>query len=162
MGTGIVAAIPLVFTPLERFNIDERYFTQGFFNNFNVEEIDGRKVYTIKKELLLNNYKSFLAEFYSLIEDDLSDNIVLDDIPEMDSLDEFSEVFSGNNRVPFIYKWPSMFSVLGCKCTYYWIFYNGSYKAYLEEYSTFTHFEKILAKTMKNPLGNTIKFGIFG
>jgi len=55
-----------------------------------------------------------------------------------------------------------MFSILGGYCEQYWLFYSGSYKAYLEEYSTLSHFEKVLAKTMKNPLAKAIKFGIFG
>ena len=165
MGTGISAAIPMIFTLHERISIREKDFTQGFFDNYNVEEADGKKYYTIKKELLLNNFKSFLTEFYSLIEDDFKTKFVIDNIPEMESLDEFEEFFSGKNRnnsVPFIYDTPGMFSVIGCHCIDYWLFYSGSYKAYLEEYTTLAHFENVLAKTMKNPLANTVKFGIFG
>ena len=164
MGTGIIAAIPIIFTSQERSSIKEKNFTHGFFNNYNVEE-DGKKYYTIKKELLLNNYKSFLIEFYNLIGEDIINEFELDDIPEMDTLDEFEKVFDKkfrNNSTLLIYKEPYAFSVLGCLCIHYWIFYSGSYKAYLEEYTTLAHFESVLAKTMKNPLANAIKFGIFG
>ena len=44
----------------------------------------------------------------------------------------------------------------------YWKFYFGSYKAILEEYSTLTHFERLLAIAMKNPLAGAVKLGIFG
>jgi hypothetical protein len=64
--------------------------------------------------------------------------------------------------VPFVYSRYSTFSVLGCRCEQYWLFYNGSYKAFLEEYSTLLHCERILAKAMSNPLVNAVKFGIFG
>jgi hypothetical protein len=53
-----------------------------------------------------------------------------------------------------------------CWITYfdamYEMFYQGSYKAILEEYSTLNHFEKTLVKAMSNPLANAVKFGIFG
>jgi len=167
MGTGIMAAIPLVFKAHERFGIDAKNFTTGFFDNYNVEEIDGKKIYTIKEDLLIDNYRPFLVEFYDFIEEDIqkATKLAPDAIPDTGSLEEFMEVFEGrnrNNRVPFTYPTPMMFSTLGCVCEEYWLFYSGSYKAYLEVYSTLQHFERILAKAMKNPLANAIKFGIFG
>ena len=168
MGTGIMAAIPIVFKPNDRFGINEKNFTTGYFDNFDVAENDGKKIYTIRKDILLKNYKLFLTEFYNLIEEDFQEetSIAPEVIPNANSLDEFMEAFSSNNRnnrVPFIYETPFMFSVLGgCVCEEYWLFYSGSYKAVLEEYSTLLHFEKIVAKSMSNPLANAIKFGIFG
>ncbi|MCL2151740.1 MAG: hypothetical protein FWH57_02095 [Oscillospiraceae bacterium] len=88
-----------------------------------------------------------------------------DGIPIAQDIDEFKEIFSDKERekqLPFIYKDSLAFSVLGCHCEEYWVFYIGSYKAYLEEYITFLHFEKLLAKTMSNPLSNAIKLGLFG
>ena len=168
MGRGIDAAIPLSFEPCKRWGLDEKRFTKGFFNNYIIEELDGAKVYTIKKDLLINNYKSFLIEFYSLIEEDFQEetNIPLDNIPEVNTYDEFLTVFSGNsrnNRTPFIYESPLAFSTTGgCECSPYFLFYNGSSKAYLETYSTLFHFETILSKAMESPLSNAVKFGIFG
>ena len=167
MGTGIMAAIPLVFKPFRQRNFEEDYFARGFFDNFAIDETSVQKTYIIKEDLLINNYKSFLSEFYELIGEDFfkATKLTLDSIPDAKGLDVFSEVFNGNNRnncVPFIYDYQSMFSVLGCQCEEYWLFYSGSYKAYLEEYSILLHFEKVLAKTMKNPLANAVKFGIFG
>jgi hypothetical protein len=117
--------------------------------------------------LLVNNYKSFLTEFYDLIDEDFHEVTELDpnSIPLAGNLDEFSQLFNRDNRnslVPFVDESGYFFSVLGCECKRYWLFYNGSYKADLEEYSTLLHFEKILAKAMKNPLGAAVKFGIYG
>ena len=64
--------------------------------------------------------------------------------------------------MPFIYDIPGMFSTLGCECQVYWLFYSGSYKAFLEEYTALMHFERVLARAMINPLASAIKFGIFG
>jgi len=168
MATGIMAAVPIVFKPSDRFGIEREYFVKGFFDNYDVMENEGKKTYTIRHDLLLSNYKSFLSEFYELIEEDFCKRTKLDNdiIPSAGTLGEFSEAFSGNNRnnhVPFIYESPYMFSMLGgCFCEEYWLFYSGSHKAILEEYSTLLHLERILAKSMKNPLASAIKFGIFG
>jgi len=167
MGRGIAAAIPVVFRPDGHFGFDKKYFTAGFLDNYDVSENDGEKEYIIKSDLLLDNYRQFLAEFYDLIdvdfrkETDLAPNAV----PDASSLDEFMQKFDDrkrNGRVPCIDKHSIGFSTLGCDCDVYWLFYRGSYKALLEEYTTLLHFEKILAKTMKNPLANAIKFGIYG
>jgi len=167
MSVGIVAVIPLVFTPPERFGLEERHFSRGFFDNYNVEETGKQKIFTIKEDILIKNYKPFLTEFYGLIEEDFykQTKLTVDDIPVAHNLDDFLEVFDGQtrgNRAPFLYDRSSMFSVLGCECSLYWIFYGGGYNAYLEIYSTLLHFEKTLAKAMVNPLAKSVKFGLFG
>jgi hypothetical protein len=159
MGTGINAAIPLTF--ILDWGFRAEYFTERFFDNFDVVEDNGKKLYTIKQELLINNYKPFLSEFYDLIGEELD----VDAFPNVGSIDEFKDAFDDEKRnsyTPYIYSHASMFSTLGCECKDYWLFYRGSYKAYLEVYCTLSHFERILAKSMKNPLANAIKFGIFG
>ena len=166
MGRGISAAIPLTFKPHDRFGINKRDFTKGFFDCFDLEDADA-KIYTIKPDLLLQNYKPFLLEFYDLIEEDFEERtkIAPDAIPDVATLDEFIQAFDGrerNNRVPFMYDSHIAFSTLGGVSTLYWLFYSGGYKAFIEVYSTFLHFERILAKTMKNPLAGAIKFGLFG
>ncbi|MDR2733501.1 MAG: hypothetical protein LBC99_02515 [Spirochaetota bacterium] len=167
METGIMAAVPVIFTPYKRHPIDENNFAHGFFDNFDIEEINAKKTYVIKKDLLINNYRQFLSEFYGLIGEDFFKETQLthDAIPNANSLDEFFGAFSGekrNSRIPFVYNVSSMFSAPGCRCEQYWLFYSGSHKAHFEAYTTLLHFEKILAKAMKNPLGNAVKFGIFG
>ena len=166
MGRGISAAIPLTFKPHDRFGIDKKDFTKGFFDNYDLEEAE-HKIYTIKPDLILQNYKPFLLEFYYLIEEDFKERTKLapEGIPNVKTLDEFIQVFDGrerNNRVPFIYDQYIAFSTLGGVSSLYWLFYSGSYKAVIEVYSTFLHFERILAKTMKNPLAGAVKFGLFG
>jgi hypothetical protein len=79
-------------------------------------------------------------------------------------LHQFKKEFSHSNQnggVPLILN--HSVSILACDDTLSaWQFYLGSYKAYLEEYSTLTHFEHALAKSMKNPLTSIIKLGIIG
>ncbi|MCL1802155.1 MAG: hypothetical protein FWG30_00720 [Eubacteriaceae bacterium] len=167
MGAGIFAAIPIVFEPAKHNGLDENNFSSGFFDNYNAGEIESKRVYTIKKDLLIYNYIAFLHEFYGLIGEDFYKNtqLALDSIPDVTDFDEFMRVFNRNIRggwIPYVYEVPYAFSVCGCLCNVYWMFYSGSYKADLEEYSTLVHFERILAKGMNNPLSNAVKFGIFG
>jgi len=160
MGAGIAAVVPIILGPPRSGwvrNVDADDFAPDFFECYDVSK-DGR-VYTIKHEILLNNYKSFLTEFYDLIGEERN----ISEISQVDSYGKFGEAFDRDARnasVPFIDC--TGFSMLGGNCKEYWMFYSGSYKAFLEEYSTLTHFERILANTMKNPLASAIKFGIYG
>ena len=162
MGTGIAAAIPIILGPNRhgwRTAIERKYFTDKFFENYTVD--DEGKIYTIKPEVLLENYKSFLAEFYDCIGEEYE----AEKISYVKTYDEFEAVFNydtRNARRPFIYKHGSMFSFLGGESDKYWLFYSGSYKAYLETYCTLTHIERLLAKAINNPLAQCVKFGIFG
>jgi len=168
MGTGITAAIPLVFNAKDNWvGLDKKYLSEGFLNNYNEEIIQTNKIYTIKQDLLINNYKSFLEEFYRLIGEDFKSetNLTFDTIPNVNNIDDFSDAFSRDKRygcVPFTNNSAFTFSTLECICKECWLFYIGSYKAYLEEYSTLLHFERVLAKAMNNPLGSAVKFGIYG
>ena len=169
MGTGIMAAIPLIIEPYKRYGIDKDHFTIGFFDNYIHETVDGEERYVIKSDVLIKNYKSFLLEFYDLIGEDFEKEteITPDKIPVVADFDEFMETFSYNNRnrkfdLPFIYDSPCTFSVLGCMCNPNWLFYRGSFKAILEEYQSLLHFERVLARAMNNPLSNAVKFGLFG
>jgi hypothetical protein len=164
MGAGIAAVIPLIFRKdLPWVNDEERYFSKGFFDNFT--PTGKEKVYAIKEDLLLGNYKTFLCEFYDLIDESIEQatELTAHDIPNATTPSEFKDVFSGdarNMQCPFVYY--NTFSAVGCFCYDHWLFYNGSYKAYLESYATLRHLENILSKAMKNPLANAVKFGVFG
>ena len=57
MGTGIAAAIPIEFEPYRDRDLDESYFPKRFLDNFNVKKSKGEKTYSIKTDLLINNYK---------------------------------------------------------------------------------------------------------
>ena len=166
MSRDLVAAIPLTFQPHNRFGIDKKDLTAGFFDNFDLLDADA-KIFGIKEDLLLQNYKSFLLEFYDLIGEDFEEETEIhpNTIPDVNTLTEFVQIFDGeerNNRVPFIYNSHIAFSTLGGNSSLYWLFYSGSYGAMLETYSTFLHFERVLTKAMKNPLAGVAKFGIFG
>jgi hypothetical protein len=165
MGAGIGAAISLVITPRRHNGFDERCFTPGFFDCYNKMEEDSNAFYVMKEDFLINNYKSFLIEFYDCIGADIykETGLLPDTIPIASNIVEFTEAFDRHKRdqLPKIYDAP-FFSTLGCECVKFWYFYSGSYKAFLEEYSTLQHFENVLAKAMSNPLSNAVKFGIFG
>jgi hypothetical protein len=169
MGTGIMAAIPIILEPYDKWwgGLKMENFSKGFFDNFDVKEAGSKTIYTMKENLLIDNYKAFLIEFYTLIEEDFDKetDLTFDTIPSVTNLDEFREAFSVDKLkgyLPLIWNDYRFFSILGCQCHEYWLFYSGSRKVILEEYMTFLHFEKVLSKSMTNPLGNVIKFGMFG
>jgi len=179
MGTGICAAILLEFST-EGF--DRKKFMEhsasGFMDNYDALPKSKDSYYEnfiIKDNVFFSNYADFLIEFNNLISDDFKgihgpydeepNEIYTEKLFSCKNREELDECFSHENRngsVPFIYPSPRTFSCLYCHKNYPFIFYSGSYKAYLEEYSTLTDIEKILAKAMTNPLKNAVKFGIFG
>jgi hypothetical protein len=162
MGTGIAAAIPIVIAPYKsewRTEVDLDYFSPKLseYYNYNKENHN----YTIKHKILLENYQSFLAEFYECI----GEPCKLQNPPKLATYKAFKKYFdetARNMSVPFIYEQWRAFSIIGGICQEYWLFYSGSYKAFLEEYKTLTHFERVLVKAMKNPLAHAVKFGILG
>ena len=161
MGAGIVGVIPITIDPYDSDWKHNKRFSKGFFDNYIYDQEN--ECYSIKKELLLNHYHEFLLEFYDFIEE--PDEIAnINKIPCIKTYDEFIHLFESgarNMEVPFLYHGPSL-SILGGICKEYWMFYSGSYKAYLETYCTLGHFEKVLSKAMKSPLAVSIKFGMFG
>jgi hypothetical protein len=178
MGVGIGAVVPLKVS-IKSWDFDNnmnnlkiRYFHNDFFSFFNGEKrdngYDGYYVFTIKSDFLLANYKDFLCEFYQLIGEDLFERTKIsseDDILKLKEIDSFIAAFNQDARgddIPYICSSLGMVSTLGCKCLESWLFYFGSYKACLEVYTTFIHFERILVKAMKNPLAKIVKFCEYG
>jgi hypothetical protein len=167
MGAGISAAIPIIIGPYKDVwttTIDPKKFSKNFFDNYDFDEKEG--LYTIKTDLLIKHYRDFLIEFYTCIDEKCIDNKDrIETIPNVTTYKKFKAIFQHekrNGEAPYIYTGRYGFSCLGGECYEYWIFYNGSYKAYLEEYSTLLHFEKLLPQVIKNPLANLVKFGIHG
>jgi len=162
MGTGIAAVIPIIIEPRKEtwdMEIGKKHFRPDFFENYTVDKTGC--IYTVKHEFLLGNYLPFLTEFYDCIEEDCD----IADLPIAGSYEEFVAVFDRNARnaeIPCMGRDWSFFSMLGGICREYWVFYRGSYKAVLEVYTTLTHFERILARAMKNPLAKAVRFGIYG
>jgi hypothetical protein len=160
MGTGIVAAIPIIIGPFKdvwHTAINPKNFSENLFDNYDFHEEEG--LYYIKTDLLINNYRDFLTEFYTCIGGEGS----LENVPNAASYRKFKTVFEHGKcegEVPYLGTWSNPICCLGGKYEEYWLFCNGSYKANLEEHRTLLHFERLLAKATNNPLVNLVKFGI--
>ena len=177
MGTGIGGAILLEFAiePEDKMEF-ERKSANGFFDNYEILPANKNsryENYKIKNEVLISNYAEFLIEFYNIVYNEFKGiHSPFDKEPvetyskkllSCKSREEFDICFdrdARNGAQPFI---DSMsLSCLYCYKNNPFLFYLGSYKAYLEEYSTLIHMERMLAKAMTNPLKNAVKFGVFG
>jgi len=176
MGTGISGVILLEF---EIELCDKNHFTgysvKGFFDNYNILKTKDSyyEKYVIKEDILLSNYADFLVEFYTIIHDEFKGiqgpyDEMLDEantkkILSCKTRKEFDIAFERDTRngsAPYITE--NYFSCMYCDRNSPFVFYSGSYKAYLEEYSTLVDMEKMLAKAMTNPLKTAVKFGIHG
>ena len=159
MGRGIAAVVPIVFGK-GRHHYPE-YFSSTFFEKY--DKHDDEEIYTLKTDFLIENYKPFLDEFYDLIGE--TDRLTKRELPNVTTFEAFEESFDHRERngwSPFLYEGHGFFSFSGGESSYFWHFYSGSNKAMLEVYSTLNHFERVLQKTMTNPLADVIKFGLFG
>jgi len=176
MGTGISGAILL------EFEIEPEYKSRllensvnGFLENYESlpkKEKSRNEYYKIKDDVLLTNYVDFLTEFYNLIDDDLNylysssnKEPVEEYIKKLllcKTREEFDDIFkSGNHHSGTSYISSKSLSCMYCDRNKPFLFYNGSYKAYLEEYTTLVHMERMIQKAMINPLKNAVKFGIY-
>jgi hypothetical protein len=130
----------------------------------------GTKAYLLKPEWIFDHFKTFLEGFNSIIEP--GQKLWIDE--EWEALEEFAKnkayadyldylATESNGSVPFYEErgWPGI-SVSGLTVMKGIIFYMGSYKAELEEYSTLSHMEKLLLKAFDHPLSKVAKFCIFG
>jgi hypothetical protein len=166
MGAGIGGVIPITLGQ-QRWGerIEEKNFPKGFFDNYSYDK--DTSLYTIKEELLLvNQLSDFFDELADLIysSPEEKDREKFGDIPTIVSMEQFRDYFSKTNRNaarPYIEE-KFYFSTTGGLCEEYLLFYIGSYKALLETYCILRHFENVLSKAMSNPLGKSIKMGMFG
>jgi len=177
MGTGICGVILLEFEikPDEK-EIMTKSSLKGFFENYEIlskNENTRYERFAIKKEILIPNYADFLTEFYNIIDDEFKGfeapfnkepiEIYTKKLLSCKTFDEFNLVFSREARNASTPSIDNMsVSCIGCYRNIPFHFYAGSYKAYLESYSTLVDMEKMLAKAMTNPLKNAVKFAIFG
>jgi hypothetical protein len=163
MGRGIAGVVQLQFAMRKfDFESDKKYFAPDYFDYYTCEEEASHYMFTLKPELFLPHYGAMLLEFYDAIGEDFRQETGMEPDSELLKISDFGEFeakFSdGNVHVPIIREGRGIVSVLACEPYSSWEFYSGSYKAYLEEYTTFMHFERILAKLMTNPLASIIKF----
>jgi hypothetical protein len=173
MGCGISGAIPIDFN-LKKKNfagkdktIMELNLAEGFFDFYDESEEEKDILsYCIKSDLLLPNFKDFYFGFHALIDNKyalknteaFNDNY--DAIVKQNDMDAFLDYFYEKKyEVPFCDS--GGFST-NMRCGTVLLFYRGSYKAILEEYSTFYHMERLLVKAFDNPLAKVVKFGLFG
>jgi hypothetical protein len=170
MGTGIVGFIPLNFSVEKDYNLSyKKYFCANYFDYYYENNSNNKNIlFTINKDIFVNNYIDFLLEFYNAIGEDFYKNCDLDknsELLKINNFDNFILEFNKDKRnsfMPFIENDGRFISVLSAQIYSCWLIYNGSFKAYLEDYSTLFHMENLTSKLLKNPLGKIVKFGLFG
>lgn len=158
MGQGCCGIINLEFSlkATERSSYISRAFGDEFFSFYDFKE--DRKIFKIKEDLLLKNYQSFLTEFYDIIKDKpylYEEHTFEEDALQISDMNSFLSVYDKDNRsgCPYVPE-PGLVSSLG-RC---WLFYSGTYKAYVDSYITYIHFKRILIRVMKNPLAKLVEF----
>ena len=182
MGQGILGAIPVSFSFNKgRWKSDDaeirnkflKHVSKDFFDYYieNQKETEkGEKVtyYTIKPEILLPNFKDFFIEFQKLIGNDISTeenryfekfDDAYDKAVASGNIDEFLEHFddhTGYEPTVFSY-FDAMYINTNGKDL---LIYQGSYKAFLEEWSTLKHMECLLRAAMQHPLAKITRFGM--
>ncbi|MDR0714612.1 MAG: hypothetical protein LBF89_10205 [Bacteroidales bacterium] len=189
MGTGIMGAIPISFRFDGRYGSYSSYMESeaqdnkkefikhapkdffDFYNEAEYEEEIGNKTltltyYEIKPEILLPNFKDFFIEFHKLIGSspvEIMDgcakfNDKYDAIVAAGDIDGFIKYFKDKSGCA-----PSIFPYFGpayIANSTNLLVYQGSYKAFLEEWSTLFHMERMLWKAMEHPLAKVMRFGM--
>jgi hypothetical protein len=184
MGQGICGAIPISFKFAKGYWHDQernkkgfqKYAADDFFDFYNETQVKAPKgegggmetLYTIKPEILLPNFKDFFLEFNGLIRDDWAlekENISAkfnknyDEAVASGDIEIFLKHFDDDtHRPPWVY---SNFDTLYIDgYGEFLFFYHGSYKAFLEVWSTLKHMELLLRAALRNPLAKVARFGI--
>ena len=181
MGQGIYGAIPVAFrfekgywgSNDERKMRFEKYAAKDFFNYYNANQTENEKgnketYYTIKPEILLPNFKKFFFEFHKIIGDEEATeanggfekfNDDYDKAVASGSIDEFIKYFDDHTgAAPTIFPYFQTMYVSTDRQDL--LVYQGSYKAFLEEWSTLRHMECLLRAAMPDPLAKVVRFGM--
>lgn len=164
MGRGISAGIFLEFEVASRKVND---FSDEFLACYELES-EEENLYRVNESFFLENYKGLLEEFnYFFGIEEIGchcfgdKELTWEDIPDFKTMEEFCIFWDKDNRggsIPF-----------GCKHGFdtatgiprlTWLFYEGTYKAHLEDYYSLYHFEKAIQAAIKNPLGKLVKMGL--
>ena len=90
MGTGIVAAIPIIIgLNKNKWNPEtqKEYFSNNFFENYLFD--NENQYYTLNSKVLVTNYYSFILEFYDLI----GETTESENIKNVNSYEEFEATF---------------------------------------------------------------------
>jgi hypothetical protein len=181
MGQGIMGAIPVSFRfEKGRWKSDEaenrkkfaKHAAKDFFDYYNETQEENEKGdkethFRIKPEILLPNFKNFYIEFQKLIGNEKSEdfgsnekfNDDYDRAVASGDIDEFLKHFDDHSGSA-----PTVFSYFGAMYIdtdgQDLLVYQGSYKAFLEEWSTIRHMEYLLRAAMQQPLAKVVRFGM--
>ena len=168
MGKGISAGIFLTFEVASR-KIND--FSDEFLACYELE-CEEENLYVINESFFLENYKGLLEEFNYFFEieeigchhsEDKA--LIWEDIPDFQTIAEFCDFWEKskrNSRLPFNYDARFDFDTATGIPRLTWLFYDGTYKANLEDYYSLYHFEKAIQAAIKNPLGKLVKLGLYG
>ena len=181
MGQGIVGAISTSFRfkkgwcepdDADRKKDFTKRAGKDFFDFYNENQVDNENggketYYTVKSEILLPNFKDFFIEFQNLIGN--ADEIGVrnglekfnedyDKIVASGNIDDFLKYFDDHRDPPVLFEYFSTAYINTNRQDL--LVYQGSYKAFLEEWSTLGHMEYLLRAAMKNPLAKIMKFGL--
>jgi len=149
-----------------------KHAAKDFFDFYNENQVENEKgdkeiYYTIKPEILLPNFKDLFIEFQNLIGN--ADEIEFkqglekfnenyDKIVASGNMDNFLKYFDDYGYPPKLFEYFDAMYINTDRRDL--IVYQGSYKAFLEEWSTLKHIEYLLRAAMKNPLAKVMKFGL--
>jgi hypothetical protein len=178
MGVGIAGGIPirLYFTDsFRRKNFLNEPYSEDFLKFYREEEPrnDNKFFYTLDYPELLPQFKEYYFGFYSILQNErmlketISFSSEYDDIIKRNDIDAFIEYFEKANERYSTIPEPRIFgdgylSTLYFEPACYLNIYSGSYKAYLEVYSTLDDMRKLLIKAYDHPLAKITVFGMLG
>jgi hypothetical protein len=163
MGQGINGVIPISFKVKNASYLPPSYLDRYEFTEDNL--------YRLKKDILFDNFRSLLADTRALLQP--NDELLGTDEDQWGELDKFAAQDDLEGYLDFLednpnHSMPSYYPCsysdeLGlCICDDI-VVCHGSYKAYLEEYTTLHHLNALFyAAFPGNPLAKTMRFVIFG
>jgi hypothetical protein len=174
MGRGISGVIPVVFHFEEGWMNDSKeqfieHSPDNILDFYDEMKENNKVIYSIKNQILLPHFKDFYFGFHSIIDNQnvlkysKTFNEDYNAIIKSNDREAFLEHFSDTEEFEPHYETShGFFSTMFIICDEFLIVYQGSYKAFLEEYRTFYHMERLLVKAFDNPLAKVTKFGEFG
>jgi hypothetical protein len=173
MGTGIFGGIVIDLAFDNQWDRDYFLKRKGneeflkFYSEVETHE-KGRIFYTFDYPNFVREFKDYFYLFHSLIETNLENEDLKNFTGEYEAIEKENDLqacisYLKDSDGDFPAFWErNRFSVLGFNARSCIIIYRGSYKAYLEEYTTLDDMEKLLVKACSHPLAKITKFGIFG
>jgi hypothetical protein len=163
MGQGITAVIPITLS-VKR----QQYLPGTYFDNYELINVD-EKIYKIKRQILYNNFQDIIIRANDTLCN--SNSLWIDnrwsDFNRLASEDNFDGILQfldkESNRSSPSYYDRSFSNDLSIDIYDDIVICNGSYKAFLEEYTTLHHLNIMFSKVfIDNPLSVSIRFVLWG